>query len=128
MKDLNLCQFIGRLGADPESRFTSNDKAVTSFRIACGWKGKTGEGVEWVNCVSWGKLAEIVASYLKKGSQVYVSGRMQTRKWEDKSGSTRYSTEVVLTDMQMLGGKSGNHQKVEDRTSESYDFDDDIPF
>lgn len=107
--DLNLCQFIGRLGRDPDMRFTPDGKAVANFSIACGqsWKSKDGEKqekTEWVRCVAFGKLAEIIGEYLKKGSQVYVSGRMQTREYE-KDGTKRYTTEVVLDTMQMLGSR-----------------------
>lgn len=103
--DLNQCNFIGRLGADPEQRFMSNGDAVCNFRIAVGWKGKDKEGAEWVPCTAFGKLAEICNQYLKKGSQVFVSGRFKTRKWQDKDGQDRYTTEINVDQMQMLGGK-----------------------
>lgn len=125
--DLNLCQFIGRLGKDPEMRYMPDGKAVANFSIACGqsWKGKDGEKqekTEWVRCAAFGKLAEIVGQYLKKGAQVYVSGRIQTREYE-KDGSKRYTTEIVVDTMQMLGGKreDSEHQK---ETA----IDSDIPF
>jgi single-strand DNA-binding protein len=103
--DLNQCNFIGRLGADPESRYMPSGDAVCNFRIACGWKGKDSEGAEWVPVVTFGKLAEICQEYLLKGSQVFISGRFKTRKWEDKEGNTRYSTEIVADRMQMLGSR-----------------------
>lgn len=109
--DLNQWQGIGRLGKDPETRFTPSGDAVTNFSIACGeeWKDKTSgekvEKTEWVRCVAFGKLAEIAGKYLKKGKQCYVSGKLTTRKWVDKEGVERYSTEVVIDRMQLLGGR-----------------------
>lgn len=137
--DLNLCQFIGRLGKDPESRSMPSGQAVTNFRIACGssWKDKdTGEKkeqTEWVSIVAFGKLAEICGQYLKKGSQVYCQGRLKTRKWQDKEGKDRYTTEVVLDQMQMLGGKSSGTTQAPASTpaaapAEKAFEDDDIPF
>lgn len=140
--DLNLAQFIGRLGKDPESRSMPSGQAVTNFRIACGssWKDKdTGEKkeqTEWVSIVAFGKLAEICAQYLTKGSQVYCQGRLKTRKWQDKEGKDRYTTEVVLDQMQMLGGKrdatSGDQARRTEPAAapagEKSFEDDDIPF
>lgn len=103
MSDLNLCSFIGRLGKAPETRVTPNGDAVTNFSIACGWKTKTKEGTEWVNVSTFGKLAEICAQYLDKGSQVYVQGKMKTEKYEDKSGVTKYSTKIAADTVQFLG-------------------------
>jgi single-strand DNA-binding protein len=108
--DLNHCEFIGRLGGDVDTRYMTNGKAVSSFSIAVGsqWKDKSGakqESTEWVSCTAFDKIGEICGEYLKKGSQVYVSGRMKTDKYE-KDGQTRYSTKIVIENMQMLGGKS----------------------
>jgi single-strand DNA-binding protein len=109
--DLNLCQFIGRLGKDPEVRYLPNGDAVCNFSLASGesWKDKTtGEKVErteWVNCAIFGKLAEIAGQYLTKGKQCYVSGKMQTRKWQDKTGADRYTTEIKVDQLQLLGSK-----------------------
>jgi len=108
--DLNQCQFIGRLGKEVDSRFMPDGKAVANFSLAVGsqWKSKSGEkqeATEWVNCVAYDKLAEICSEYLKKGSQVFISGAMKTRKWEDKEKQTRYTTEIIVNNMQMLGGK-----------------------
>lgn len=103
--DLNQCNFIGRLGADPEERFLPNGDAVCNFRIAVGWKTKDKEGAEWVSIVTFDKLAEICAQYLVKGSQVFVSGRFKTEEYE-KDGSKRYAVKIVADRMQMLGGKS----------------------
>lgn len=110
--DLNQCNFIGRLGRDPETRsFPSGDR-VCNVTIAVGstWKDKaTGEKMErteWVPVVFNGKLAEISEQYLRKGQLIFVSGEFRTRKWQDKDGNDRYSTEIRADQMQMLGGKS----------------------
>ena len=110
MNDLNQCQFIGRLGSDPETRFTTAGKAVASFSIAVGsqWKGKDGEkqeSTEWVNITAFDRLGEICGEYLKKGSQVFISGRMKTEKYTDKNGVDKYSTKIIAENMQMLSGK-----------------------
>jgi single-strand DNA-binding protein len=110
MASLNQCNFIGRCGKDPEVRYTAAGTAVASVSIACSekFKGKSGEWeekTEWVPLVFWGKLAEIVGEYVTKGKEIYVSGRMQTRKWQDKEGNDRYTTEINCGTMQMLGGK-----------------------
>lgn len=134
--DLNQCNFIGRLGKDPESRFTADGKQITSFSIACGssWKDKQGnaqEATEWVNCTVFGKLAEIAGKYLVKGSQVYVSGKMKTDKYE-KEGVTMYSTKIIVDNFQMLGGKPEGGEKPKAAQKEAPaatdDFSDDIPF
>lgn len=104
--DLNRCEFIGRLGKDPEVRYAASGDAVCNFSIAVGYKAKEKETTEWVRIVAFGKLAGICADYLKKGSQVFVAGRMTTRKWQNKDGVDQYTTEVVADQMQMLGGKS----------------------
>ncbi|USE79525.1 single-stranded DNA-binding protein [Cupriavidus gilardii] len=109
--DLNQCNFIGRLGADPESRAMPSGESVSNFRIAVGWKSKDKEGTEWVPVVAFGKLAEICNQYLAKGSQVFISGRFRTRKWQDKDGQDRYSTEIVAETMQMLGSRGDSEGK-----------------
>lgn len=108
---VNNCMFIGRLGRDPESRFTQSGKTVVNFSIACSEKRGGEEYTEWVNIVVWDKLGEICAQYLQKGSLVYISGRMQTRKWQDKEGGTRYTTEIVAREMKMLDGKEDGQQQ-----------------
>lgn len=120
--DLNCCSFIGRLGKDVETRYMTDGKAVANFSIAVGsqWKSKSGEkqeATEWINLVAYDKLGEICGEYLAKGSQVYVSGKMKTRKWEDKEGATRYITEIIVDTMQMLGGKPGGGNEVSDKPS-----------
>jgi single-strand DNA-binding protein len=139
--DLNSCSFIGRLGRDPETRYLPSGKAVTHFSIAVGssWKDKqTGEKkeqTEWVNIVAFEKLGEICAQYLKKGSQVFIQGAFKTRKWQDKEGKDRYSTEIIANQLQMLGGKREGAEpqreekaaKVESQSSND-DYSDEIPF
>lgn len=111
MASLNKVLLIGNLGRDPELRYMPNGEAVCNFSIATteSWKDKNGqkqEKTEWHNIVMYRKLAEAAGQYLKKGSQVYLEGRLQTRKWQDKqSGADRYTTEVVADQMQMLGGR-----------------------
>lgn len=127
-RDLNLCQFIGRLGRDPETKYLPSGDAVTNISIACGWKTKEKEGTEWVPIVFFGKLAEIAAKYLVKGSQVYVSGRYRTQSWE-KDGQKHYRTEVVADQLQMLGGKGGGKPSASSEpASEPPVGDPDIPF
>lgn len=104
---------IGRLTRDPEARTTPGGQQVTTFSVATGfqWKDKSGqkkENTEFHNVVTWNKLAEICAQYLKKGMQVYIEGRLQTRNWEGKDGVKRYTTEIIATDMMMLGSKASN--------------------
>ena len=129
--DLNLCQFIGRLGADPEQRVLANGDAVANFRIAVGWKSKEKEGAEWVSCVAFKKLAEIICQWCRKGQQVYVSGKFKTRKWTTKEGETRYSTEIVCDQLQMLGSSSVSRENTDiPSTNEPFSPNDDssIPF
>jgi single-strand DNA-binding protein len=140
--DLNRCEFIGRLGKDPETRFMPNGDAVCNFSIAVGWKSKEKEGTEWVRFNAYGKLAEICGKYLTKGSQVYISGRFKTRAWDDKDGNKRYSTEIEADQMQMLGGKpegatkrdhaadkqEGESMRKHVEASGFAGMDDDIPF
>ena len=116
--DLNMCSFIGRLGADPETRFTTSGDPVCSFRIAVGWKSKEKEGTEWVSITTFGKLAEICGQYLVKGSQVFVSGRMKTDEYE-KDGVKRYSTKIVADRMQMLGGKQTSDEPKQEKPERS---------
>ena len=146
-RGINKVILIGNLGGDPEVRYTANGAAVANVTIATSesWKDKqTGEQqerTEWHRVVFFARLAEIVGEYLKKGSKIYIDGRLQTRKWQDKSGQDRYTTEIVANEMQMLdsrGGPSGNSdQSGKPPSKESGgapasepadDFDDDIPF
>ena len=107
---INKAILVGRLGADPEVRYTPDGAMVTNFRIATDeqWKDKNGEKVqrtEWHKIVTFGKLAEICGKYLVKGKLVYLEGRIQTRAWDDKEGVKRYTTEIVASTMQMLDSK-----------------------
>jgi single-strand DNA-binding protein len=109
MPALNRVQVIGRLGKDPETRFTPNGKKVAHFSVAVSqrWKsnGENKEFTEWVNVEAWGRLGEVCQEYLKKGSLVYLEGRLKTDKYEDKGGDTKYYTKVVALQMQMLDKK-----------------------
>lgn len=112
MASVNKVILIGNLGADPETRYLPSGDAVTNIRIATTdtWKDKSGEKqehTEWHRVAFFGKTAEIAGEYLKKGSPVYVEGRIRTRKWQDKEGQERFSTEIVGDRMQLLGGRGG---------------------
>jgi single-strand DNA-binding protein len=150
-RGINKVILVGNLGADPDTRYMPSGKAVTNIRIATSesWKDRTTgdqqERTEWHTVVLFDKLGEIAAEYLRKGSQVYIEGSLRTRKWQDKEGKDRYSTEIVARDMQMLGGRGGagasgsaeprpsRSAPAEDRSStpppsDVGEFDDDIPF
>ena len=112
MASVNKVILIGNLGRDPETRYMPEGGAITNISIATTdkWKDKNGEmqeKTEWHRVAFFGKLAEIAGEYLKKGSQVYVEGRLQTRKWQDKDGADKYTTEIVANVMQMLGSRQG---------------------
>lgn len=115
-RGINKVILVGTLGRDPETRYMPSGSAVTNLRIATSesWKDKaTGERkevTEWHNVSMFDKLAEIAAQYLRKGSQVYIEGSLRTRKWQDKDGHDRYTTEVRATEMQMLGGRSAGSE------------------
>ena len=152
-RGVNKVILVGNLGKDPEVRYSPNGQAIANITIATSesWKDKTTgdkqEKTEWHRVVFFGKLAEIAGEYLKKGGQVYVEGRLQTRKWQDKEGHDRYTTEIVANEMQMLGSREGRGapaggdfaQEEPAATSNAGgtkaapskaggDFDDDIPF
>jgi single-strand DNA-binding protein len=149
-RGINKVILIGHLGADPETKSMPSGTAVTNIRIATTESYKDKQSNEWQERTEWhrvalfDRLAEIAAEYLRKGSQVYIEGRLRTRKWQDKQGNDRYSTEVIASDMQMLGGRgsggAGAGAGAEARpaakpqaaepasTAEREDFDDDIPF
>src|SRR5437763_10555992 len=155
MASVNKVILIGNLGRDPETRYMPDGGAITNISIATTdkWKDKAGEmqeKTEWHRIAFFGKLAEIAGEYLKKGSQVYVEGRLQTRKWQDKDGQDKYTTEVVANVMQMLGSRQGMGggdregggersqapagakaaatAKPAGKGSKFDDFEDDIPF
>lgn len=118
MASLNLCQFIGNVG-NKDSRFMTNGDQVVNLSIACNesYKDKSGESVEkteWVKVVFYKNLASIVDKYVEKGKQIYISGRLQTRKWTDKQGVDHYSTEIVANEMKMLGGKANTSKQTDD--------------
>lgn len=139
MSSLNLCQFIGNIGKI-ETRYLSNGDAVTNCSIAVNesYKDKDGnkqEKVEWVNVTSYRKLAEIMSTYCVKGMQIYVSGKMSTRKYTDKQGIERYTTDIIANDMKMLGGKPAQSEshgseraKSETQSGGFDDMNDDIPW
>jgi single-strand DNA-binding protein len=152
-RGINKVILVGNLGKDPEVRYSPSGQAVANATLATSesWKDKnTGEKqerTEWHRVVFFGRLAEIAGEYLKKGAQIYVEGRLQTRKWQDKEGQDRYTTEIVANEMQMLGSRSGagapaDHSFNQDvpanegasggraaaKAPAGADFDDDIPF
>ena len=154
-RGVNKVILVGNLGKDPETRYMPSGSAVTNLRIATSesWKdkqsGEQQERTEWHSVAMFGRLAEIAAEYLRKGSQVYIEGKLRTRKWQDKEGKDRYTTEIVADEMQMLGGKGGGasagagamagagsagggsgggRAAVNDSGAPPGDFDDDIPF
>jgi single-strand DNA-binding protein len=147
MRSLNQCNFIGNLGADPETRFTPSGDCVTTFSIGVSDDyTKDGERVsqtEWVRVVAWRKLGEVCAEYLKKGSKVFITGKMKTRSWE-QDGIKRYATEIIANEMQMLDGRRDGEQResgqrrqepTQHRPAAQHaehanhdNFDDDIPF
>jgi single-strand DNA-binding protein len=149
MASVNKVILIGNLGKDPETRYMSNGEAVTNITLATTdtWKDKSGEKqekTEWHRVTFYRKLAEIAGEYLKKGRSVYIEGRLETRKWTDKSGVERYTTDIIANDMKMLGNRPGsgsfespppeeNHSSsppssASKDTSRFDDMDDDIPF
>lgn len=115
-KDLNLCQFIGRLGADPDIRMTTQGTCTATINLACGddYKDKnTGQKVEqtnWIRLVAFGRTAEIIRDYLKKGSKAYFSGKQTTRKWQNQNGQDQYTTEVLISGMQLLDSNPNSQQ------------------
>lgn len=139
MAGVNKVILIGRLGRDPEVRYTPSGVAVANFSIATSeeWKDKdTGEKqerTEWHKIVAWRRLGEICGEYLHKGKEVYIEGKLQTRPWEDRDGNKRYTTEIVANVMQMLGaaGKEGKVQSADNKFSTEEPVtvpEDEIPF
>ncbi|HEY6044330.1 MAG TPA: single-stranded DNA-binding protein [Nitrosospira sp.] len=143
MASVNKVIIIGNLGKDPEVRYMPNGDAVTNITVATteAWKDKNGdkqEKTEWHRITFYRKLAEIAGEYLKKGAQVYVEGKLETKKWTDKQGVERYTTEIIASDMRMLGSKPGAGSREPEDTEKPRkpvaagtgfdDMDDDIPF
>ncbi len=148
-RGVNKVILVGNLGKDPEVRYMPNGNAVANITLATSesWKDKTSgeqqEKTEWHRVVMFRRLGEIAGEYLKKGSQVYIEGKLQTRKWQDNSGNDRYTTEIVANEMQMLGGRGGGgggsagfsqdsapaqSQSAAPQPAAAGEFDDDIPF
>jgi len=155
-RGVNKVILVGNLGNDPDTRYSPNGSAVTKISVATAesWKdkqsGEKQEKTEWHRVVFFGRLAEIAKEYLTKGSQVYIEGRLQTNKWQGQDGQDRYTTEIVASDMQMLGGRGGggggggtadwSNQQPAQNSSQAQpqaapasappadDFDDDVPF
>lgn len=129
-RGINKVILIGNLGQDPERRAMPNGTAVTSISIATSenWKdkntGESKENTEWHRVIFFNKLAEIAADYLKKGSQVFVEGKLTTRKWQDKEGNDRYTTEIIANEMQMLGSKSGGDTSLSGQSSSANEYRD----
>lgn len=122
--DLNKATIIGRLTADPESRTTPNGQTVVTLTVATNYtwndaNGQKQEKAEFHNIVAWRKLAEIIAQYLKKGSKVYIEGRLQTRSWEDQNGNKKYRTEIIADNMIMLDSKGGDSIPTKDNTPDA---------
>ena len=138
MASVNKVILVGNLGGPPELRYTAGGKPVATFKLATHeqWTGKNGEKeerTEWHRIIAWGRLGEICGEYLRKGSQVYIEGRLQTRQWDDKEGIKRYTTEIVANTMQMLGssGKGGTASSPEEKFPSEEPIsipEDDIPF
>jgi len=146
-RGVNKVILIGNVGNDPDMRYTANGGAVCNLSVATtdSWRdkqsGENQERTEWHRVVMFGKLGEIAGEYLRKGSKVYVEGRLQTRKWQGKDGQDRYTTEIVANDMQMLDSKGGGSASYDSAPASKPapqqqpasappvdDFDDDIPF
>jgi single-strand DNA-binding protein len=137
-RGLNKVMIIGHLGRDPEMRYTPSGRPVTTFTIAVSRSWNTADGerrteTEWFNIVAWGNLAEICKQYLYKGQQVYIDGRLQTRRWEDKEGQKHTSVEVVANEMMMLGDRRDNSSQSQeseqtDDLAEPLADEDEFPF
>jgi single-strand DNA-binding protein len=130
-RGLNKVMIIGNLGRDPEMRYTPSGRPVTNLRVASSRSWKTTEGerkteTEWFSVVAWGSLAEICNQYLKKGQQVYIEGRLQTRYWEDNDGNKQSRTEIVANEMVMLGDK--RDPQIEEDSSPIPEAGDEFPF
>jgi single-strand binding protein len=141
MSGINKVIILGRLGNDPDSRSMPNGDPVTKISVATSeeWvdkqSGEKKQITEWHNIIAYRKLAEIFSKWLKKGSQVYIEGRLRTRKWQDQNGQDRYATEIIADKMEMLGGTQGSNTNNSESQSKStpqqggeHEFNDDIPF
>lgn len=132
-RGLNKVMIIGNLGRDPEMRYTPSGKPVTTFSVATSRTWNTSDGehhteTEWFNVVSWGNLAEICKQYLTKSQQVYIEGRLQTRRWEDSEGTKHTSVEIVANEMMILGERRDANQNNTVEAAEAEDTEDEYPF
>ncbi|NCD26937.1 MAG: single-stranded DNA-binding protein [Deltaproteobacteria bacterium] len=130
MASLNSCQFIGRIGRDPEIKYTNTGQTVASFSLAVdeSYKDKSGQKIdqtEWIPCVAWAKQAEFIGNYLGKGRLVHVAGKWKTRKWQDKDGNDRYSTECIVNSVQALD-KKPDGQPAPQQQAQQYNAKDDL--
>jgi len=123
MPSLNRVEIIGNVGKEPEMRFTPSGKAVASFSVAVNSKFGEEESTEWFNIVAWSKLAETCNQFVTKGQQVYVEGRLQTRKWDDKEGQTHYRTEVIANRVLFLGKREDKEESTEQNIEQ-----EEVPF
>ena len=131
-KDLNKVMIIGRMGRDPEIKYTQSGTAVSSFTLASTYSVKRNDKwedeTEWIRCVAWRRLAEVIGEYLQKGSRVYVEGRLQTRSWEDNDGNKRYVTEVIVNDLIMLDSREKENSKpAQKQQANNTPTEDDVP-
>jgi len=132
-RDLNKVMILGHLGRDPEMRFTPSGRPVTTFTVATNRSWTTGDGerhseTEWFNVVAWGNLAEICKQYLSKGQQVYVEGRLQTRRWDDSEGVKHSNVEIVASEMMVLGDKRDNAQSGTELQDAEFHTDEEYPY
>ena len=130
---MNKAMVIGNLGNDPEIRYTQSEIPVATFSVASTerWKDSDGdkqERTQWHRVVAWRRLAEVCGEHLHKGNKVYIEGKMQTRKWEDQDGNTRYTTEIVARDLEMIGGRQENAGVPQEGDNTEPPMPDDIPF
>ena len=130
---MNKAMVIGNLGNDPEIRYTQSEIPVATFSVASTerWKDSDGnkqERTEWHRVVAWRRLAEVCGEHLHKGDKVFIEGKMQTRKWEDQDGNTRYTTEIVARDLEMIGGRQEHAGSPSDSDNAEPPMPDDIPF
>lgn len=133
MRGVNKVILIGNLGRDPELRYLPSGQAVVKFTLATGakWKDKDGqlqERTDWHNIVAFGRQGEVCNEYLRKGSPVYVEGRIQTRSWEDKDGNKKYITEIIAQSINLLGRKGEPEEEVPEEVGETKTEDEDLPF
>ena len=128
MAGVNKAILVGNVGQDPDIRFTGEGNAVANLSLATSEKYKGEPHTEWHKLVAFRKTAELIQQYVKKGTRLFVEGKIQTRKWEDKEGNNRYTTEIVVNNLQFLGGDSSSQETVKPAQKKEETLDDDIPF